>query len=429
MIIRRVPTDFVVTEHLAAGAIEGLEPSGASAVRSGGELAVYRLTKTSLTTPEAAGLFSQALARAMKAKGNTISWAGLKDKHAYTTQHVSVAFGRGPVKRESVAYELSGPNWSAELAGWCSEPLSAAAIERNDFEITIRSMSRPDCKLLDSRADSLRDPAGETAEGSTLVFTNYFGDQRFGSARHGQGFAGPFLVQGRFEEALKLLVATPARKDSGKRRLFTRVCAANWGNWKVILDSSPRCPDRAAIETIARMRTTKSGEDLFREGFTSLPNLVQTLAVEAFQSHLWNAVARALVSSLEGLYLLSAEDDFGAMVFAPTPHIPPAWQTLQVPMLSPSTKLEAPWGGLVAPVLKEAMGSEADVGLESLVIPGLRRPAFGDAMRPLLARATGFSMSDPGRDELGSQQHMCRTAVFSLARGAYATTLLRALGQ
>jgi len=227
MIIRRVPTDFVVTEHLAAGAIEGLEPSGASAVRSGGELAVYRLTKTSLTTPEAAGLFSQALARAMKAKGNTISWAGLKDKHAYTTQHVSVAFGRGPVKRESVAYELSGPNWSAELAGWCSEPLSAAAIERNDFEITIRSMSRPDCKLLDSRADSLRDPAGETAEGSTLVFTNYFGDQRFGSARHGQGFAGPFLVQGRFEEALKLLVATPARKDSGKRRpCFRR--AAFW---------------------------------------------------------------------------------------------------------------------------------------------------------------------------------------------------------
>src|SRR5262245_11380891 len=113
MTIRRQPADFVVEEVLQTAPGSLLAPGWSRAASH----AVYRLTKTSLTTPEAV----QRLAKALRVKPGEIEYAGLKDKHARTVQHVSLPVqSRGDAARLGEAGEvgkLTDERWSAELIG------------------------------------------------------------------------------------------------------------------------------------------------------------------------------------------------------------------------------------------------------------------------------------------------------------------------
>ena len=76
-----------------------------------------------------------------------------------------------------------------------------------------------------------------------------------------------------------------------------------------------------------------------------------------------------------------------------------------------------------------ALASEG-IDLPQLRIPGLRRPFFGETPRPLLVRAERFDLTGATTDELTpSGKRLKRVASFELPRGAYATVVLRALGQ
>jgi tRNA pseudouridine13 synthase len=405
LIIRRLPSDFVVEEALNAGFAAGLVPAP-----SGGRgEAVYVLEKISLTTPEAV----HGLAAAAGVRAGQVGYAGLKDKHAQTRQHVSLPLRASTP--ELVPRTLSGKGWSAELVGWANRAIAADDIARNRFTIVVRDATAAEFSAMERRAEKLMIAAPGSGDGS-LPIVNYFGDQRFGSARHGKGFAATHLIRGDFEGALRLLIGTPARKDSGKRRDLTRAAAQHWGQWAEVLIKTPRCPERRAVEVLAAGGS-------FKDAFAALPNLTQVMSVEAFQSWLWNATARGMVEMLAG-EKLRAEDDFGEMVFPVAAEVPAAWMACQVPMLSAATRAEGAWAESAHRVLEEI-----GIGVESLKIPGLRRPAFGEAMRPLMVRAERFAISPAEPDELGRGGRLKRTVRFELPRGAYATVVLRALGQ
>jgi tRNA pseudouridine13 synthase len=392
MIIRRTPQDFRVIERLAGGL-----------VRSEGSHAVYEVEKTSLTTPEA----SQRLASQLKLKANKVEYAGLKDKHAVTLQAMSVeGFEEAPER-------LEAPGFRARLLGFLDRHLVAADIECNLFEITVRDATREQCRSMDRRGEAvLLDESG------TLGFVNYFGEQRMGSNRHGAGFVARRLVEGDFEGALRLAIGTPARKDTGARRELTRALAMHWGEWKRIVRTVPGCPQRAAVEAL------EAGAS-WKEAYAALPHFDQQMHVEAFQSHLWNAVAAALVRSLPPDDLIPSTDAaHDGMVFPTAAHWTSERRGLQVPMLCETTRLEGAWGRAARDVL-----AAEDLTIDRLRIPGLRRPAFSEAARPLFAAASGATVTAAEPDDLGRTGRLKRTLRFSLPRGAYATVLLRALGQ
>lgn len=425
MIIRRRPEDFQVTEQPSQALRAALAPRWSSANAH----AAYELRKTSLTTPEAIA----RLAKSLGIRPGVISYAGLKDKHAVTTQWVTL-----PVPSISAAAALppqaGAANWSANLIGFAPQPLAAAQIDANHFTIVIRRMQRRDFGLMQDRARLLTAPAGPDHPASLLV-VNYFGEQRFGSARHappgggaggagggggggreGEGFAAAHLVRAEFEQALKLLIATPARKDSGPWRTFTRLCATHWGDWNLLLEKLPRRAECAPIEALAAGRS-------MRDAFAALPFFTQTMCVEAFQSHLWNRTAYALVHQITPKPF-EADTDAGPAAFPPARDVDPAWESLRVPMLAPDTRLHEPWA-------RHATQALANQGLtqQQLVIPGLRRPAFGEADRPLFIRAESFELVTPEPDELSTGSALFkRTVSFTLPRGAYATVVLHALG-
>ncbi len=402
MTIRKQPGDFRVREMLTA-------PPGAT-----GSFAVIELNKESLTTPEAVA----RLAKALGVRHAEISHAGLKDKHAHTTQHVSVP------ATPAIPQEAGGERWSARLLGVRETALSAGDIAHNEFEIIVRDLTRADCKEMDARARRLADTGG-------LLVANYFGDQRFGSARHGEGFVAKHLVRGEFEQALKLAIGTPHRKDTGSKRTFTRMLASRWGRWEAMAAELPRCPERKAIELLGERSERSAGRvnaGDYRDSFASLPFALQEMCVDAYQSLLWNNMIRSVLAGI-GTDALRTADPFGEMVF-PSPEPARTYRDATVALPSASATYAEPWKTSLARVL-QSEGLE----LAGLRVPGLRRPSFGKGERHVFVTAGAFAMSAPEADDLagprgkGAPERLKRTVSFSLPSGSYATVVLRGLGQ
>ncbi len=133
MTLRRQPEDFRVVEHLTHAALDLLPQSHPAPAH-----AVYRVTKASLTTPEVSTMLEKALKSAGLRTSNT-QHAGLKDKHAHTTQHISVQLSTNSPQRPPQT--LNAPNWSAELLGCLHRALTAHDIDNNHFTITVRALS------------------------------------------------------------------------------------------------------------------------------------------------------------------------------------------------------------------------------------------------------------------------------------------------
>jgi tRNA pseudouridine13 synthase len=400
--IKHTPADFQVEETLT--------PDLLNLVQKEGPFALYRLNKEGLATPEAVG----RAARELKIPANTFAYAGLKDKHASTIQHVTLKLEEMPALPE----KPSGNGWSLERLGFIARPIASADIARNKFRITLRNLTAQDCFDMD-RAVKLLSIDVNGSGGLRIV--NYFGDQRFGSARHGKGFIASHLIKGDFEGALKLAIATEARKDRMEQKVFKRTLLENWGHWRELLKKLRPCPDRKAIERLAN-----SGGD-FRAAFCALPYMLQQLSVYAYQSHLWNATARKLIEQrCTNLGpVLAADDIFGEMLFPTREATPPELAELDLPLLARKTELREPWKAAAEEVL-QAEG----ITVDQLEIPGVRRPFFGEEPRKLFFVAEEFQPGRPESDEsAGDPKRRKRTISFSLPRGCYATVLLRALGQ
>jgi tRNA pseudouridine13 synthase len=419
-VIRRTPEDFRVEELASSAFSASLAPEWMPS----NPFAAYRLEKISLATPDALGF----IARDLKVPRAAVAAAGLKDRHAVTSQVITIdsAAMRGRTPRWA-----EGDNWRMALLGFVPRAADHTAIAANRFTLVVRALDKRQSDEMVRRATLLAMTDGGpdgTARGaghdpvSSLLFVNYFGDQRFGSARHGEGFVGRALIEGDFEKALRLAIGTPARKDSGPTRSLTRALATHWGDWNAALAAFGRMPERASIETLARGGS-------FMDAFAALPKFTQEICVEAYQSHLWNAIARELAHALSETVTQSAfeaEDIFGPLIFPRAAAITPVFREMGIPMPSPRAIMPECLSEIVAGIL----GDEG-VSLEQLRIPGLPRPYFGGGDRPFVARARKVSIAPPEPDEFaggGPAQLACRVS-FELPRGAYATVLLRALGQ
>ena len=421
MTIKRSPDDFRVEEVLSDPLARSIRPDS-------GPFALYLLEKSSLATPDAVAAFARQLAVPVAA----VTYAGLKDKHALTIQHVAVDCARLRPSAELPA-ALSGKGWSASRLGWIDSPLDSSAIARNRFRITLRDLSPDASTRMESRARLLSAHATPSPAHlvtcspvpppeAALLVVNYFGDQRFGSSRHLQGFPAALLLKGDYEGALRLAIATEARKDDRRRKERTRLIVESWGRWSQLASRLPRgCPERPPVEALAR------GGD-FRAAFVALPYFFQRMAVQAYQSFLWNEIARDLVETACGgpRAMLTYDGRFGKMSFPHAANVPSDLVDLDLPVLGYKSELKAPWNAAAERVLTR----EGLTGTDALRIRGVRRPFFGEAPRNLFVSAERFDLSATQPDASAPESlRLLRQLSFDLPRGAYATTLLRALGQ
>ena len=152
-VIRRTPEDFVVEE------IPAYLPSGR------GEHLFITFTKRGLTTPDAV----HALARALEVDARIAGVAGMKDRHAVTTQTVSFPF---PIARdaEAAVAGIAIPSLTIVSAARHDNKLRTGHLKGNRFTITLTDVPEADAEALAARIRLL----GETG------VPNAFGPQRFG---------------------------------------------------------------------------------------------------------------------------------------------------------------------------------------------------------------------------------------------------------
>ncbi|GIU69276.1 MAG: tRNA pseudouridine(13) synthase TruD [Candidatus Woesearchaeota archaeon] len=166
MIIKKLPEDFIVEEI-------PLSFSGF------GEYAIYRLTKINYNTESAINY----LCKNLRINKKNIKYAGLKDKHALTTQYISIY-------KDSGKLMLNNDDLKLEFVSFNNEPLSLGHLIGNKFKIIIREITEEELRLFNEKISE------------EFVFPNYFDDQRFSQNNLEIGIS---ILKRDFKRACELL--------------------------------------------------------------------------------------------------------------------------------------------------------------------------------------------------------------------------------
>ena len=383
MKLKQQPDDFRVEELTDAVAGDA------------GEFALYRLDKTGWTTPDALS----AVRRRWQLDARRVSYGGLKDRHAVTSQHITVF--RGPKRN------LSHERVTVTYLGQRAEPFTAHDIRANRFAVTMRAMS--DIAVSHAEA-ALREVAD-------AGLPNYFDDQRFGSVGEGEEFVAKEMVFGRFERALWLALAAPYEFDRADAKREKATLIELWGKWPECQAKLPKGHARSLVSYLAAHPTD------FKGAVARLRPELQGLYLSAYQSYLWNKMLAAwLTNTLGAANLTDVElklGDVPAPVRVPEEHRA-AWESLTLPLPSARVKPEhgAPW----LPIVEEVLKAEGLL-LAELKVKGMQKPFFSKGDRPASVRPENLTHTADA-DELnkGRRKLVLR---FDLPRGSYATMLVK----
>lgn len=196
---KQVPEDFQVNEYFAG------EFSGE------GEHIVLKIEKRGLTTEEVV----KSLARLINKPTKLISYAGLKDRHALTTQWLSI---HAPGEEIEGVATLQAPGWRVLESTRHNKKLRPGFLTGNHFIMTLRDVSNEE--ELSQRIEQIK---------STGV-PNYFGEQRFGREGGNLARAQEVLVERRKvkDRFLKGMYFSAARSWLYNLILAKRVRELTW---------------------------------------------------------------------------------------------------------------------------------------------------------------------------------------------------------
>ncbi len=383
MKLKRIVEDFQVEEQIA------LTPGA-------GPFALYRLTKQSLGTLEAI----EALVNRWKLHRGDVAFAGLKDKHALTTQYVTIA--GGPRRN------LEQTSFSVEHVGQVARPIHASDISNNRFEVVIRDLV----------PDELASAAAALESIATDGCPNYFDNQRFGSLGESDEFIAKPWCLGDYERALWLAVADSNVHDRPNDREAKRLVRENWGRWAACLKKLPPGLEQQVVNLLSRNPTD------FRRAITCVPHELRSLWLAAFQSHLWNQVLAASIGH----------------VCQPEPCVPYTIGQRPLPFFTelnatqrtqlhgqslplPSARLHLE-GGPLKSLYDQVLAAEG-LELRQIRVKYPRDTFFSKGDRPAVF-APGQFAHDVAPDDL-YPDHQKLTLRFTLPRGSYATILVKRL--
>jgi len=177
--IRRLIEDFIVHEHIKNFPITKY-----------GEYTLLKVTKTDLTTRDMIRFLSRKLGIPIR----DISWAGQKDRHALTTQYITV--------RGDTPSLIIEKKFRCEKVGKSNRHITPADLSFNRFEITLRDLKKEEAEGLPSAIEKIK----------KIGVPNYYDTQRFWSSLSGEFFA-EHLLKGDFKSAFKLYFLSSLKPD------------------------------------------------------------------------------------------------------------------------------------------------------------------------------------------------------------------------
>ena len=165
--------DFIVNEIPSKKFLAKYERKDGKVTAVTGPYFLYRLTKHGMTTKDAVNFVSRKFL-------TDVSFAGLKDKHAVTSQYITLKKKVEDFESDKISLRFISP---------CKNMMQVGELEGNSFIITLHGCKNP-----------------ENAKGvinELSCMPNYFGPQRFGL--HGNHDIGRLILKNNYEKALELI--------------------------------------------------------------------------------------------------------------------------------------------------------------------------------------------------------------------------------
>jgi tRNA pseudouridine13 synthase len=359
-----------------------------------GRYVLYRLIKKGIGTIEAV----EAIRRRWNLDGRAIRYGGLKDRHALTTQYLTIANGpQKPLRQKS--FELFP-------IGRSSRPYGSSSFWGNRFEIVIRDLRE-------------RDAHGALAEVEAIArdgLPNYFDDQRFGSV----GYSGEFIalawLRGDHERALYLALADANPFDRSAIKGQKAILRELWGKWPEAKARLERSSARSIVTYLVDHPTD------FRGAFARLSRSLRALYFSAFQSHLWNLMlAHRIESGTAPSERVPVELKMGCLPFPRgiDPERARALAEIAIPL--PSARSKEPSGPLGEAAIDVLRRFE--LSWPALRVRHLKDVFFSKGSRVCVIFPQNLECTT-AMDEHHPEQRALRMS-FELSKGSYATILVK----
>jgi len=381
MKIKVKPEDFVVEEILKIKPLKS------------GPYTLLKLEKKFWNTLDVIDF----VARRMGVSTRLFSRAGLKDRYSFSTQYLSFKgdFTKG----------IQEKNFKIIPIGKIARELDPSLLKENRFTITIRSLEQEEIERVYRNYFEIKE----------YGLPNYFDEQRFGSARHRQGFFARLLMLGHYKGALKLLVCYPCQEDNQRLKKFKKFCAENWGKWEECLHLAP-FEFRKMIGYLV-----KNPKD-FKGAIKMLSKEMLNLYLLAYQSYIFNQVLNLIVKNY-GIGISEVPYSMGRFIFYRSLKDKNFIEKLTIPMLNEKVVLTGYLEEKIAQVLSEEGISLRSFCLSKMRLRGVRFKTF---FRPAIFYPEDFFISEFQNDEIyqGKKKLLIK---FTLKPGSYATLLVRRL--
>jgi len=365
--------------------------------------------------------FAKTLSNQLGISRERVSWAGTKDKHAVTTQLFSIKGGD-----PDDLPELSNVDY--EVVGRTGRPILFGDLAGNEFEIRIREPDHPENAAAITEALQQFADTHEGNNSGKVGVPNYFGQQRFGSARPVSHTVGLAIVREEWEQAVMSYVGNPSEREPEETQTARRFVDET-REWKEAVE---RFPNYLGYERsmLHRLAEGSDSEEDFRAALETLPSNLQQLFVHAAQSYLFNLmVSKRLERGLPfhrpvaGDVVCFADSDAPDGLALPdqnrtqrvtekrvdsvTRHCERGRAFVTAPLVGTETELGEGEPGEIEREVLEEVGIEPD----EFELPGEFNST--GTRRAILVRTALAFETDP------------LTLSFKLPRGSYATVLLR----
>lgn len=383
MKLRQKPEDFIVNEILDYNLVDY------------GNYSLYKLQKVGIENLAAISYLSKNF----KIPLNNIGYCGLKDRHAITTQYVSIPNEFGRLK-------LNEDNLKLEFVGNIENPLKVGSLDGNSFEIVARDIDKTEFLKIADNMQSLEFGA-----------PNYYDDQRFGSVFNGK-FIAKEILNGNYEEAVKILLTNYGKSEKKQIKDLKRFIAKNWGQWGVCMNYIEKKQIKSKM--FVNMVKSLSYENDFKKSFFYVDNRLKELFISAYQSYLWNECLKEILKEI-----LPKDDrkyvDYccGTFLFY-TKLGNETFENLskmEFPTIVPDKEYEGFEKRIIDSILKK----------EKIKFSDLEKISFGKfkySKRPVLSIPTDIEIGKFKNDELNSKKYKIDLK-FKLNKGSYATMIVK----
>jgi len=253
------PQDFIVEEINTQGEIQTVSPEKFLSTKKDFDwqdpIIYADLVKCGLSTIEVAEELTKRLNLAPK----DIKYAGIKDKHAITSQLISIK--NGDIEK---LHQIASPNFFIKNVFSGEREIYLGGLKGNQFTILIRTGPNFDKNEFLKRSKEVE------KEG----FFNFFYLQRFGVPRLTNPHSGLSILKGDYEKALFTAICKPGERELVYFQSLRKEIEQLWGKWDKIEEVLELFPLTFQNERTLMSHLIKNPDD-FIGALNQIPRVVQ----------------------------------------------------------------------------------------------------------------------------------------------------------